>query len=160
MNNPLFTVSVSLLISLLAPQLLNAADHAEGQLQACKSVDSAGNVTYSDCKATSTSDDAKPVEVNTNQNILRVERPTEYPRDTAVIERQNRRDDRADAIEKAKAQLQAAQTRYEDSQKIRSGDYLGRKDGGMRPSSQRMERINAAKAAVVQAQSQLDALLE
>ena len=144
----------------LAAASNNTDSNATEQTQACKSVDDAGNTTYSDCKQSNTPGDTTQINLNPNQNILRVERPVEAPRSPVITKRKAIQKQRDTEIEQAKAALSRAKTNYEQAQTIRSGDYLGRKDGGMRPSAQRLERVNAAKAALDEAQSELDALLK
>jgi len=141
--------------------LASAANHENSsQTQACKSVDKAGNTTYSDCKQSNADRDTTQIDLNPNQNILKLEKPVEAPRNPVVTQRKAAQKQRSSEVEQAKAALNEAKSNYEQAQTIRAGDYLGRKDGGMRPSSQRLERVNAAKAALDEAQNKLDALLK
>jgi DNA repair exonuclease SbcCD ATPase subunit len=108
---------------------------------------------------------AQPLEIDTSRNVIA---PEQAPQQRAQEQqlKQEWASDRAreaeaersreEKIAEAEARLQAAEAELDSGTKVQSGDWLGRKDGGVRPSRQRIERIEALTREVEQAKDALE----
>ncbi|MET0377446.1 MAG: DUF4124 domain-containing protein [Spongiibacteraceae bacterium] len=111
------------------------------------------------------SGNAEQITIDPNQNVISTEKTPEVK---ALEEQQKSHWDyrdqqqasegsaRQERIARAEAELADAEAALEAGQQTQPGDFIGRKDGGVRPTAQRSERINALMDAVEQAKENLE----
>ena len=132
-----------------------------------KSVDKDGNVTYSQKPPTTKGDKSRTQEVpiDPNQNVSPSEKPSHIEsheaeqKSRAAPERSNATNEelsRRERIANAEAAVQQAEAALAAGQETQPGDFMGRADGGVRPTQQRMERINSLQRAVDEAKANLE----
>jgi hypothetical protein len=147
----------------LAPVLLTADT-------VYKTIDKDGKVTYSSSPgSTDKPGAAKTVEVpiDPNQNVI----PSEKSANTKALEQQHhqiqqrnrnaeqhQQDNREQRVAQAEAALQRAEQALQAGQTAQPGDFIGKKDGGTRPTGQRAERLKALQEAVERAREQLESV--
>jgi hypothetical protein len=124
---------------------------------------SSDGTSYSDTPPASGK--AQPLEIDTNRNVVA---PEQTPQQRAKEQqlKQEWATDRAqeeqaelsrkEKVAEAEARLQAAEAALEAGTQTQAGDFLGRKDGGVRPSLQRIERIETLTREVEQAKEALE----
>ncbi|MDB6060265.1 MAG: hypothetical protein JWM78_368 [Verrucomicrobiaceae bacterium] len=128
-----------------------------------KSTDKDGT-SYSEHPPTTPAKKAKTVEmtIDPNQNIIPADPnqqknpyPTSQNSGTGNSSG-NTGESRSSKIAEAEAALKSAQQALAAGTETQSGDFAGKKNGGVGPSTQRIERINDLQAAVERAQEELE----
>lgn len=129
-----------------------------------KSVDDKGNVIYSETPPTKSRDgkirSTKELSIDPNQNVLPAQKPLALP---PPVNNQPGQDDTgggsyADRVAEAKAALDSAEAQLKQGAEAQPGDFLGRSNGGVGPSSQRLERMEELQRAVDEARQKLESL--
>lgn len=146
------------ILSVLLPLLCNPV----AAQTVYKSTDKKGTV-YSDKPPKS--GNAEQITIDPDQNVI----PSETAPEIKALEEQQKSDwensrhqekaeanSRKERIEQAEAELNAAEDALAAGQATQPGDFIGRKDGGVRPTAQRSERINELLDAVDRAKENLE----
>jgi hypothetical protein len=132
-----------------------------------KSVDKDGNVTYSEKPPATKGEKARTREVpiDPNQNVIPSEKPSHIEsleaeqKSRSAQEHSNAANEelsRREKIANAESAVQQAEAALTAGQQTQPGDFIGRADGGVRPTQQRMERINSLQQAVDEAKANLE----
>jgi hypothetical protein len=130
-----------------------------------KSVDKDGNVTYSQKPAKGHETLTQELPINPDQNII----PSEKTHEIKSLEKtQKQRSEqegatsadadqsRKEKVARAQAAVEQAEADLEAGQMARPGDFIRNINGGMRPTLERLNRINALQEAVDAAKENLE----
>jgi hypothetical protein len=108
---------------------------------------------------------AQPLDIDSNRNVIAPENTPQQRAKEQQLKQEwatdRARDEQAELSRKekvaeAEARLQAAEAALEAGSQAQPGDFLGRKDGGVRQSAQRLERIDMLTREVEQAKEALE----
>jgi hypothetical protein len=133
-----------------------------------KTVDSEGRVTYSSSppKAGEGGVTAVELEVDPDRNVIPADKSPEIEQLEQTQREQREQEHRGEVREQrdrrariadAEEALRAAEEALQAGRTAQPGDFLGRKDGGVRPSPQRFERLERLQQAVERARENLEA---
>jgi hypothetical protein len=151
------------LLALLLTTTVSVAASAE---TVYRRVDPDGNVSFSSTPP-APGEKAEAIEVDTSRNVIAPERTPAAQRFEAEarqrqqqtqreLEREQR--NRSAELDAAEERLQRAIKAREAGQALQPGDRIGRKEGGTRPSLQRIERLQRLDADVEAAEQELQRL--
>lgn len=127
-------------------------------------VDADGNVTYSSTPP-QTGEKAEAVEIDPDRNVVaphtspQIERLEAEERSRFWSRQQQetrQRQDREAQIRAAEERLERARAARETGQAVQPGDLFGKKEGGTRPSLQRIERLERLDQEVRAAEENLE----
>jgi uncharacterized protein YhaN len=150
-------------------ELLSLAVHSPAIADTIyKTVDREGRVTYSSSppKAGERGATAVELKVDPDRNVIPAEKTPQIEQLEQVqreqwqeqrLGEQREQRDRRERIADAEEELRAAEEALREGQVTQPGDFLGRKDGGVRPSPQRFERLDRLQQAVERARENLEA---
>lgn len=128
-------------------------------------VDPEGRVTYSS-EPVKGPGEATTIEVDTERNVIgsettpeleRLEDQQRIRRNRELQEQRQLRNEMQQRRAEAEERLQRAEQAWQEGQATQPGDFIGRKDGGVRPSPQRLQRLQQLEHERQAAQQALDA---
>lgn len=154
-------LTTAFIVSLL-PLTALSDESSSGTATVCKSVSSDGQVSYGEC-AEMPSGNQQKIDIDLDRNIVPAEKTAEI---LSLEDEQRKRAEQKktaekpapSALEQAKQALRDAEKAYEEGQKVQPGDFMGRADGGTRPSAQRLQRIEQLQQELEKAQQRVKAL--
>ena len=127
-------------------------------------VDAQGNVSFSEEPPAEGEQGVEAIDVNPNQNVLSPEQFRELPltADEAMQRQRVKKVERdaankIDPVVKAQEALDEARQALAEGEVVQQGDFMGKAGGGVRPSSQRLERIERLQKQVKDAEAALRA---
>jgi hypothetical protein len=124
-----------------------------------KSVDEKGNVTYSENPPASGKDgkirSTKELPIDPNQNVVPAIVPLNLPPLNTEQQNAGTAGNDADEVSQARAALEEAEAQLKAGADVQPGDFMGKAGGGVRPSPERLQRLEELQRQVEEARKNL-----